>query len=314
MSNEIHESDEQPILNRWDSAWDEYQKKEYEQDSITNKNINIREKTAMSSVHSVIPTSTNTIDVYVREFIPTTPRDPTFSILRHLFVRSFDEFYNKIENQLNLKSQKNLLQWLDETFDEEQECILSRKYRCFILYTYDKNDLKETISGFLTLKEEEEQGSIYIAQVAVHLGMKRRGYGAQLLKHLRDIYPANTKYWGLCRRANRPALQFYLKLGAQFMENDDIATKYGYNPELYTGFEFVDTVPVIVSTVPSVPKRSARIEKSEQLQQAAATIVTTDQQNPSSSTNDEQISQQQQQQLKLPKKPVQCCTVAWKIN
>ncbi|CAF0850951.1 unnamed protein product [Adineta steineri] len=254
-----------------------------------------------------MPTSINTIDVYVREFIPTTPRDPTFSILRNLFVRSFDEFYNKIENQLNIKSQKNLLQWLDETFDEEQELILSRKYRCFILYTYDKNDLKEIISGFLTLKEEE-QGSVYIAQVAVHLDMKRRGYGAQLLKHLHDIYPANTKYWGLCRRANRPALQFYLKLGAQFMENDDIATKYGYNPELYTGFEFVDTVPVIASTVPSVLKRSPRIEKSEQLQQAAATVVTPDQQNPSSSTNDEQILQQQQ--LKLSKKPVQCCTVA----
>jgi len=27
------------------------------------------------------------------------------------------------------------------------------------------------------------------------------------------------------------------------MKNDEVATKYGYDPTFYAGFEFVDTVP-----------------------------------------------------------------------
>jgi GNAT superfamily N-acetyltransferase len=74
------------------------------------------------------------------------------------------------------------------------------------------------------------------------LEFKRRGYGAQLLQHLRNTYPPNTQYWGLCRRANRPALQFYLKQGARFMESDEVATKYDYDPSFYAAFEFVDPI------------------------------------------------------------------------
>jgi GNAT superfamily N-acetyltransferase len=185
--------------------------------------------------------SDNITRVYVREFLPASIQDPTFSVIRDLFVRSFDQFYQKIETQLNLKSEKNLLQWLDGTFDDEQKEILSGKYRCFLLCGTQEQDPKEIVLGFLTLREEGE-GSVYIAQVAVRLDVKRRGYGAQLLQHLRNLYPLNTQYWGLCRRANWPALQFYLRQGATFMKDDDVATKYGYDPKLYAGFEFADTV------------------------------------------------------------------------
>ncbi|UJR29187.1 hypothetical protein I4U23_010401 [Adineta vaga] len=224
-------------LGRWNEAWNKHE----EQQNTKPKN-----KIDMSSIHGKFSPTTDLTNVVVKEFLPTSARDPTFPILRELFVRSFDEFYKEIETQLRLKSQKSLIQWLDETFDEEQEAILSKEYRCFILYGNKDQDQKDIIFGFLTLKEEEE-GSVYIAQVAVRAGDKRRGYGGQLLQHLRDIYPPNTHYYGLCRRANRPALQFYLKLGADFMKNDEIATKYGYDPELYAGFKFVDAVPVIGS-------------------------------------------------------------------
>jgi ribosomal protein S18 acetylase RimI-like enzyme len=190
---------------------------------------------------STSPPSTVITRVYVREFLPKSDRDPIFLTLRNLFVRSFDEYYKQIENELNLNSDQSLLQWLDETFDSEQENILSGKYRCVILCDYENQDSKEIIVGFLTLKEEE--GSIYIAQVAIRLDIKRRGHGGQLLQHLRNIYPSNTRYVGLCRRSNKPALHFYLKQGANFMEDDEVASKYEYNPTLYAGFEFVDTVP-----------------------------------------------------------------------
>ncbi|CAF3610407.1 unnamed protein product, partial [Rotaria sp. Silwood2] len=196
--------------------------------------------------------------------------DPIFPVLRNLFVRSFNEYYKQIEVQLNLKSEKTLTQWLDETFNDERETILSGEYRCFILCSNQCQDLKDNILGFLTLKEEKK-GSIYIAQVAVRLDIKRRGYGVQLLQHLRNIYPPNTYYWGLCRRANRPALQFYLKNGAKFMTDDDVATKYGYDPTLYAGFEFLDTISVIIPQLKTMVRTESDVKNSDQ----QPTIITT---------------------------------------
>jgi ribosomal protein S18 acetylase RimI-like enzyme len=162
--------------------------------------------------------------------------------LRELFVRSFDQFYKEIEAQLKLKTNKTLAEWLQETFDEMQEEMLTKKCRCFILCSSEptaENDNKQDIIGFLILKEEEN-GSVYIAQCAIEAESKRRGYGARLLQHLATIYPSGTSYWGLCRRANIPAIKFYLKQGAKFMDNEEVATKYGYDPTLYTGFQFTD--------------------------------------------------------------------------
>ena len=201
----------------------------------------LNKETNNISVPSTLSTSAIVAQVHVEEFKPTSPGDPTLLTLRNLFVRSFAEFYKQIEADLKLKSGKNLIQWLDETFDGEQEALLKREYRCFVLCTNENINSNDSILGFLTLKEED-QGSIYIAQVAVRLGIKRLGYGIQLLRHLLNIYPPNTYYWGLCRRVNRPALQFYLKIGAKFMTDDDIAIKYKYDPELYAGFEFTSTV------------------------------------------------------------------------
>lgn len=188
--------------------------------------------------------SINITRTYVREFLPKSDRDPIFSVLRHLFVISFDDFYKNIEAELKLTSGITLIQWLDETFNEEQEAILSKKYRCFLLCGNENQNPNEIILGFLTLKEEEkEEGLIYIAQVALRPELKRRGFGGQLLLHLRNVYPPNTKYVGLCRRSNYPARNFYLKLGAKFMDDDTVARKYKYNSDLYAGFEFVDTMP-----------------------------------------------------------------------
>jgi hypothetical protein len=184
--------------------------------------------------------SSNRSDVYIREFLPRSSRDPIFSILRNLFIRVFDNYYKHIEANLKLEAGKSLIQWLDETFDNEQEAILTKNSRCFILCTNENEDSKESIRGFLTLREEEE-GSVYIAQFVIRGDMKRKGYGCQLLQNVRQMYPPNTLFWVLCRRADQPALQFYINQGAKFMKDFDIAKKYGYDPELYIGLEFVAT-------------------------------------------------------------------------
>lgn len=120
--------------------------------------------------------------------------------------------------------------------------MLNRKCRCFLLCLPDQNDENNPsgVYGFLTLKEEKNE-PIYIAQCAINPIIKRKGYGSRLLQHLRDVYPRGTNYVGLCRRANEPAIQFYLKLGAKFMESTEVAKKYNYDPELYIGFRFCDS-------------------------------------------------------------------------
>ncbi|CAF5032121.1 unnamed protein product [Rotaria sp. Silwood1] len=204
MNKENDKLEQTKHLSRWDDALEKHkQQQQQEKHEIPVKD----EKIDNTSVPSTcLPSSTEIIHVEVQEFKPTSINDPIFSVLRNLFIRSFDEYYKQIEAQLNLKSDKTLIQWLDETYNDEQESILSGKYRCFILCSNQYQDLKDNVVGFLTLREETE-GSIYIAQVAVRLDVKRRGYGVQLLQHLRHVYPPNTYYWGLCRRANRPALR-----------------------------------------------------------------------------------------------------------
>ncbi len=159
-------------------------------------------------------------------------------------MRSFDQFYQEIEAQLKLKTGKTLVHWLQETFDEMQDEMLTKQCRCFMLCSSDdttKNNNRQGIIGFLTLKEEAN-GSVYIAQCAIEPESKRRGYGARLLQHLRTIYPPGTSYSGLCRRANRPAVNFYLKQGAKFIDDEEVANKHGYDSTLYTGFQFTDGV------------------------------------------------------------------------
>ncbi|CAF4081683.1 unnamed protein product [Rotaria sp. Silwood2] len=219
------------VRKRHLSRWDECLDKKLQSQPL--KNQPDQDTTIQSTLDELV----------VREFSPRTARDPILLILRELFVRSFDHFYKEIEAELKIKSGKTLVVWLQETFDEMQDEILTKKCRCFMLCSSDtvKHYKTQGIIGFLTLKEEGNR-SVYISQCAIDAENKRRGYGGHLLLHLRTIYPPGTSYWGLCRRANRPAVKFYLKQGAKFIDNEEVATKYDYDPTLYTGFQFTDTI------------------------------------------------------------------------
>ncbi|CAF4407713.1 unnamed protein product [Rotaria sp. Silwood2] len=300
INKEVDKLEKTKELSRWDDALEKYEQNQ-EKNEIPLKDEKLNENVDNISVLPISVPSTEIVHVNVQEFKPTSINDPIFPVLRNLFVRSFDEYYKQIEVQLNLKSEKTLTQWLDETFNDERETILSGEYRCFILCSNQCQDLKDNILGFLTLKEEKK-GSIYIAQVAVRLDIKRRGYGVQLLQHLRNIYPPNTYYWGLCRRANRPALQFYLKNGAKFMTDDDVATKYGYDPTLYAGFEFLDTISVIIPQLKTMVRTESDVKNSDQ----QPTIITTTQKNENPSLeSDTEENQEQKNKTKL----VECCII-----
>lgn len=143
---------------------------------------------------------------------------------------------------MKLETNTTLIQWLDETFNETQQAMLQRQTRCFMLCSLDdevENEKNQGIIGFLIVKEEAD-GSIYIAQCAIDAQSKRCGHGSRLIRHLGSIYPPNTYYCGLCRRANEPAVKFYLKQGAKIMDDKEVATKYKYDPQLYAGFHFTD--------------------------------------------------------------------------
>ena len=185
----------------------------------------------------------------VKEFIPQHASDAILSILREIFVKSFHQYYKEIQIELKLQENKDLLEWLHEVFDEMQTEMLERKCRCFMLSSTDVADSKnQGIIGFLTL-EEREGGIIYIAQCAIDAQSKKCGYGSRLFQHLRQVYPPGTYYWGLCRRANKPAVSFYAKLGAKFIDDKNVADKKGYDSSLYAGFEFTDKPSGITETI-----------------------------------------------------------------
>ena len=170
---------------------------------------------------------------HVEEFVPTSNKDPTLTELRRLFISSFYEYYKTIESQLNLPIGASLLVWLEKAFDEEVDELLSHECRCFLVFTSSS-----VIAGFLTTKDNKtDVNGIYLSQCAVDPTFKRKGYGLLLLKHLTTVFPSTASYSCLCRRVNKPALKFYEKCGAKLMDDDQIATKYGYNPADYLGFQ-----------------------------------------------------------------------------
>jgi ribosomal protein S18 acetylase RimI-like enzyme len=174
--------------------------------------------------------------ITVVEFVPKNNNDPILSELRRLFVCSFYEYYKTIESQLNLPVGESLLAWLEKAFDEEADELLSHKCRCLLASTFSPSP---AIVGFLTIKESKtDPDDIYLSQCAVDPEFKRKGYGLLLLKHLITMFPSTASYVCLCRRVNKPALKFYEKCGAKLIENDQIATNYGYNPVDYLGFQF----------------------------------------------------------------------------
>ncbi|CAF1335473.1 unnamed protein product [Rotaria sp. Silwood1] len=165
---------------------------------------------------------------HIVEFVPTSNNDPLLIKLQRLFVSSFSEYYKIIEPQLNLPTDETLLTWLEKAFNEEVNELLSHQCRCFVIYT---SSSLSVVAGFLTIKENKnDSNDIYISQYAVDPAFKRQGYGLHLLKYLGKVFPSATSYTCLCRRVNKPALKFYEKCGATFIDDDQIITNYGYNP------------------------------------------------------------------------------------
>ena len=194
--------------------------------------------------------------IVIKEFVPRTSKDPNFPALCKLFVGSFDQFYHEIEVKLKLKTGQTLVNWLQKTYDGMEKEMLKKKCRCFILCIPERSDESNPsgVYGFMTVKENGN-GPVYIAQCAINPNIKRNGYGSRLLQHLREVYPPGTTYVGLCRRANDPAIQFYLKLGAKFIDNKEVAEKYHYDPELYSVLQFQDAMahPKIEEEKPLLP-------------------------------------------------------------
>ncbi|CAF1629247.1 unnamed protein product [Didymodactylos carnosus] len=165
---------------------------------------------ATSSRFATDPESLNALKskTMVKEYVARSERDMELPVLRSLFIESFDDFYKLIEPKLQLRPDISLRDWLDETFNEMQEEMITKQCRVFLLTT---GSAPSDIIGFMQIKEENNTNTVYVSQVAAHASLKRKGFGALLLRYLISVYPPGKTYTGLCRRANDPALQFYMK-------------------------------------------------------------------------------------------------------
>ena len=166
----------------------------------------------------------------IEEYAYSDANKSTLTELRRCFIDSFYDYYRLIESELNLPSNKDVRTWLGEAFDEIEDEIIANRCRTIIARQ------NSTLVALLLLKETELKHKIvYISQLAVSPAYKRQSCGKKLICHLVNIYGRDVKYEILCRRVNQPGLEFYKKLGAYLVGNENIVLKYGYNPINYVG-------------------------------------------------------------------------------
>jgi ribosomal protein S18 acetylase RimI-like enzyme len=154
--------------------------------------------------------------------------EPDYVTSKKIFVEAFGSYYSEIPLEvLRQPSREAMHEWLENTFED--------------LYRgSDKNNLWLTAKvndktiGFLVVDIEKFPEQIYLQQLAVDPSYQRRGVASSLIRSLFKEFRDCSHFVVVTRHANEKAKQLYLSLGfspASYMHE-------GYNPEVYTGFEY----------------------------------------------------------------------------
>jgi D-alanine-D-alanine ligase len=142
--------------------------------------------------------------------------------IEELYVSSFVSSY---ESQGIFSSSQERTRFLQHSADEMISSVSSKE--CEILLA----KIQGNIVGLATVQRYRD-GSCYLGQFAVKRGLTRRGIGTAMVKEIQ--FSSARSVLLLCRKENKIAELFYLKLGAK-------KTGFhleGYDPVLYQGLEF----------------------------------------------------------------------------
>ena len=200
--------------------------------SIRVENVSINGKSTVTFSKS---------NFLIEDFTPISTSDPILPILRRLFLRSFEDIYQKNLSELDFQSNDDLQHWLEDTFDEEQQQLIDQQHHCLLLSDKNLPKSPKNLFAFLTFVEEDSD-RIYLSQLVVRTDLKRQGCASQLLQHLRQMYPNTVKYYSLLRRINQPALKLFLKHGATIVPDEQIERDYQHDPKEYIAIELTHSI------------------------------------------------------------------------
>lgn len=173
---------------------------------------------------------------YFKEYQPLSDQDILLEKLRDIFIASFNDYYSRIAFCLNLPDKISTEQWLDDLFKQVSKNLIEKQSRCYLLTT---GPLKCDIRGIIIFHQDPmNTNTIFVQQCAMHPEFKRHGFGRIAFKSFLELFPPSTIYQGVCRRTNRPALLFYMHLGIQLVEDEEIVTKHNYDPKLYVALQY----------------------------------------------------------------------------
>lgn len=93
----------------------------------------------------------------------------------------------------------------------------------------------ENIGAILYRLSQDEEHTIYLAQLFIHPDFQKKGISSYVIaKLLPVLHPASKKYEVLARHQNAAAFGLYNKLGFK-MGDIALVQKYEYNPLFYMG-------------------------------------------------------------------------------
>jgi len=144
-----------------------------------------------------------------------------------VFTRSFKDAYKDIP--LDVLKVESLDAFLQAAFEDEPLDLNNpnKKVVCAVAKS------EETLVGVIFFEPTERENEVYIRQMAVDPSMQRKGVGQLLMATIQTTLPTTTRLIVATRKVNKPACNFYQKIGFKQCEQ----VPHGLNPERYVGFE-----------------------------------------------------------------------------
>ena len=158
--------------------------------------------------------------------------EPNSSESKKVFLDAFVKCYNQIPlDVLNKPSREAMIQWLDDVFEEMYVDYKSSKSSLWL-----SAKASDKVVGFLVIDIVNHPEEIYLAQLAIDPAYQGQGIATSMIRSLFDQFSECGKFVVITRSANEEAKGLYNALGftsSSYMHE-------GYNPEVYTGFEYTN--------------------------------------------------------------------------
>ncbi|MES2273958.1 MAG: GNAT family N-acetyltransferase [Chlamydiota bacterium] len=155
---------------------------------------------------------------------------------KRIFVDAFYQCYKEIPlDVLKLPASIDVKEWLESFVDDTLD-NLKKPESQLLLLSAKKNGIP---AAYAVFDMNHFPDYVYLGELSVDPVFQHQGIGKQLVYAIVEQFPETKKIVLVTRKANFQACAFYPAIGFESSEY----MQQGYNPELYTGFEYENKIP-----------------------------------------------------------------------